>query len=230
MSLEYPPQLRKAMLHRRRHPLQQFGQANDYYTFGGATGCTQTVLQTLAYLWLKKLYTQDEISKLSGYPLPGRNPNRRGMRPAEVAEFCRKVGLPYVVKYGLTALEVAHYSKQGPVGFGHIYGWWPEWKGRRGADGHPNGYATPSGKAGRTQFDWSGRHFGLHLGYAYSPDEPDLHYAWEPNHGSAARPEKPPYDRMSYAQFVKVYDSYHDHGGMTPYALVPLKTLPAKGY
>lgn len=236
MSLTYSPQLRKAIKTRRAWPIQQFGQANDYYTFGGATGCTQTSLQFLIYLWKGTKVSQDAISRVAKYPLPGSNPNRRGLRPTEVMRVVTHYGLPYKVAYGMAALDVAHESKEAPVGFGHVYGWWPEWKGFHYAgttsDGKPNGYATPTGKAGRTQLKGfnNGAHFGVLLGYAPDPDAPDVYYAWEPNHASASRPEKPPYDRMTYDQFVDVYESYKKVLGRTLYALVPTKTLPADGY
>jgi hypothetical protein len=236
MSLTYTPQLRKAIKKRRAWPVQQFGQANDYYTFGGATGCTQTVLQALIHLWFGTKVSQDTISRVAGYPLPGANPNRRGLRPSEVMRVVNHYHLPYKVVFGMPVLDVAHASKLAPVGFGHIYGWWPEWKGYHyggtTADGHPNGYATPTGHAGRTQLKGfnNGPHFGLLLGYAADPDAPDLYYAWEPNHNSASRPEKPPYDRMTYGQFTNVYESYRDVGHRSLYALVPTRTLPAAGY
>ncbi len=138
------------------------------------------------------------------------------------------------VVFGLTAHEVREKSKMGPVGFGHLYSYWPDWYkyhiGGAATDGRPNGYAHPLGKAGKTQSTWNGAHFGVLLGVATSPDLTDKVYAFEPNHGSASRPEKPDYDVLTVAQFDKVYDSYKNHLGRTPYAVVPTKTLPAKGY
>jgi hypothetical protein len=229
MALVYPARLKAEIRARRARPSQQFGQANDYSTWGGATGCTHTVLQWLAWRVRGHWYTHDEVSHIAGYP--AHNAAHRGMRPAEVQAFIDHVGIPYKVTFDLTALQVAHLSKRGPVGIAHIYGWWPEWKGYRygtkTADGRPNGYATPTGHAGRTQLSGfeDGRHMGLLLGYATDASGPDLYYAWEPNHGSPARPEKPPYDRMSYDQFKRTYDSYAKAGNR-PYAIVPTRTLP----
>lgn len=237
MALTYAPRLRKSILKARAWPVQQFGQAEDYYTFGGATGCTHTVLQRLIYLWKGKRVTHDAISKVAGYPLPGRNAGRRGLYPYEVERVVKHYGLPYLVKLNLSAAEVIEATKKGPVGFGHVYGWWPEWKGYRygtiRADGNPNGYATPSGKSGRTQLSGfeRGAHFGMILGVADGTGgQADLVYAHEPNHGSPARPEKPPYDRMTKAQFTRVYDSYSKVLGRAPYALIPTKSLPSEGY
>jgi hypothetical protein len=227
MSLSYSPALRAEILARRKKPSQQFGQTGDSTTFNGASGCTHTVLQWLIWREKGKWQTHDQISKAARtYPRASSNPTRRGFRPAEVENVCDTYKLPYKVVRGWSALEVARASKLGPVGFGHMYGWWPEWKGFRyagvKADGRPNGYATPTGKAGRTQLrGFDGRHFGLLLGYATDPDGPDLYYAWEPNHNSPARPEKPPYDRMSYDQFRDTYYSYQLVGRQELYALVP---------
>jgi hypothetical protein len=236
MALTYPPQLRKAMILRRKWPVQQFGQANDSSVYGGATACTHVILQSLIYLWKGRKVTIDDISRAALYPWPAGNPGKRGLRPVEVQRVITHYGLPYQIKFGLTAAQVLTEAKKGPVGFGHTYGWWPEWKGYRYggtyADGRPNGYATPTGKAGRTQLTGfnNGAHFGLVLGVAVDDQNPDLVYAFEPNHGSLSRPEKPPYDRMTRRQLTVVYDSYTKVLGRSPYAIVPTKTLPAEGY
>lgn len=232
MALTYSARLRKAILNRRAKPFQQFGQTGDYTTFGGATGCTHTVLQWLIWIWKHRWVTHDEISHVAGYPTPPNNPRRRGLYPAEVMRVVRAYGLPYTVKLGLTANQVLTIAKsKGPVGFGHAYPWWPEWKGYRyagiTADGKPNGYARVYGKAGRTQLSgFTGAHFGVVLGVATDPTGPDWVYAWEPNHDSGARPERPPYDRMDVAQFGRTYDSYRKVLGRTPYALIPTEKLP----
>lgn len=235
MSLTFTAQLRKAILKRRARRSQQFGQPDDYYTFGGATACTHTVLQFLIWLWTGTWVSQDALSKTAGYPLPGRNPGRRGFTPTEVQRVITAYGLPYAIKFGLTAAEVRAASIKGPVGFGHAYSWWPEWKGFRYggtlADGRPNGFASPLGQAGKTQLSgFTGAHFGMLLGVATDPAGPDKAYAWEPNHGSPARPEKPAYDVMTVAQFDAVFDSYRKALGRSSYAIVPTKTLPASGY
>lgn len=235
MTATYSPRLRKAILKRRAKPSQQFGQADDYYTFGGATGCTHVVLQWLIWLWKGKWVSQDALSKIAGYPLPGRNPYKRGLRPSEVQRIVDHFALPYQIKFGLTAAEVRRASERGPVGFAMAYSHYPEWKGYRYgglvADGRPNGFASPLGKAGKSQLSgFTGAHFGLLLGVAVDPSGPDKVYSWEPNHGSAARPEKPPYDIMNVAQFDKVFDSYRTQLGRSTYALIPTKALPAVGY
>lgn len=231
MSLTYSARLKREIVARRpssKHGAsQQFGQANDNLTSNGATGCTDTVLQWMIWRSKGRWQTHNQIRQAARiYQNLG-----RGLRPNEVQLVIDHYGLPYKIVRGWTALQVARASKLGLVGFGHMYGWWPEWRGFRygtvRADGKPNGYATPTGKAGRTQLSgFSGRHFGMLLGYATDPSGPDMYYAWEPNHGSAVRPEKPPYDRMSFDQFERVYNSFRTVGGQTLYAVVPKGAKP----
>lgn len=237
--LVYPARLKRAILARRKRPTQQFGQPADDRVWGGKTACTHTVLQWLAWYVTGRWYTLNQVNTMAGAPTNATALVRdglrwrrvpRGLREGEVKSFLKAAKLPYRVVRDYTPLQVAHASKLGPVGFGHMYGWWPEWRGYRyggvRADGRPNGYATPSGKAGRTQLaGFTGRHFGLLLGYATDAAGPDLYYAWEPNHGSSARPERPPYDRMTFGQFVKAYDSFRVVGKQKPYAVIPTEAI-----
>jgi len=230
--MSYSARTAKAMANRRARRSQQFGQANDGSTQNGSNGCTHTVLQWLAWLWLKKWYTHDQVSKLAGYPY-GAN---RGLRPSEVQRFCKAAGLPYVVKYRLTAQQILDTANNwGPVGFGHSYSYWPELYGYTyqgvKADGHPNGYGSPKGDRGRTQLRGfvppNDAHFGAVLGY--DPAKPSTAVrcaAWEPNHGSPSRSETPPYDFMTTGQLLHVYESYEKVLGRTLYALVPTRRLP----
>ena len=223
----------KAIALRIRRPYQQFGQNADLTTAGGATGCTHTCLQFLAELWGKGFYTHDQISRIAGYPSQASvaPSSRRGMRPSEVQAFCDRIGLPYKVRLGLTPTQVLAAAQLAPVGFGHVYGWVPEWKGYRyagiTADGRPNGFAAPSSKAGKTQLTGfeRGAHFAVVLGAGQGATSYQV-YAMEPNHGSASRPEKPPYDIYTLAQFNALYTSYQRVLGRTPYALVATRPLP----
>lgn len=223
-----------ALATRANKPFQQFGQANDAYTANGATGCTHTVLQYLAWLVKKRWYTHDEISRMVGYPNQSKIAlsRRRGLYPSEVGSFLRKAGLPYAVQYNLSAYKVLQISNAlGPVGFGHHYAWVPEWyeytyRGVK-ADGKPNGFAHPLRRAGKTQLTgWAGAHFGACLGWDphLAVDKPRV-FIWEPNHGSSARPEKPSHDLIRSGQFRALYESYNKALGRAPYAVVPTKKI-----
>lgn len=211
--------LDRVLLRRRQRPTGQFGQANDATVANGAVACTHTWLQFLAWLWTGKWYTLDQVSAMAGYP---RNAGR-GMRPAEVATFIRRAKLPYVIRWGLTAAQILTYSNRGPVMVAHIYREWPEWRGYRyggqTADGRPNGYARPYGKAGKTQLTGfeDGRHMGGILGYLGSSEV----YVMDPNHGSPSRPEKVAYDVISTAQLSRIIKSFSP-----TYAVIPTRSLP----
>jgi hypothetical protein len=232
------PRLQKAMDVREANPHQQFyPRTGKVYTANGATGCTHDVLAFLAFLWTGKRWTHDAISKAVGYPNQTLAARRRGLYPSEVQRFCQVAKIPYVVRFGMTATQVLAAAQLAPVGIGHSYSQWPEWLGYRyggrTADGQPNGYASPLRKAGRTQLVGftppNDAHFGVVLGTDQVPGHPNPApevFMWEPNHGSAARPERPPYDIVSDPQFRRVYDSYRNTLGRTPYALVPTKSLP----
>jgi hypothetical protein len=225
--------LEKARQRRLDNPYQQFGQPDSRFTANGATGCTHTVLQFLAALWLEKWVTHDELSKIVGYPDQSKvAPEfRRGLRPSEVSRFCSEIGLPYRVRVRVTPEHLLEYSSRGPIGFGHSYSRWPEWKGfkyrGRAADGFPNGFSMPEGKAGRTQLKGFApprdAHFGLLLGIDKATQTV---YAWEPNHGSTARRERPAYDLMTPIQFRGVINSYFTILGRSTYALMPTRSLP----
>lgn len=226
--------LQKSAALRVAKPTQQFGQADSSYTAGGATGCTQTVLQYLALLWTGKWHSHNEISKMVGYPNMSLLPSakRRGMVPAEVSAFIKKVGIPYTVVFDWPIEKVIAASQLAPVGIAVAYGWVPEWKGFRYkgivSDGKPNDYARPLGKAGKTQLSgFSGGHMSVFLGTAVQDNCTDaIRLYWEPNHGSALRPEKPPFDEISPLQLKNVYESYHKVLGRRLYAIVPTKALP----
>jgi hypothetical protein len=228
--MTYPTRTIRAMSVRRANPFQQFGQTDDESTRNGADGCTHTVLQFLARLWLNKQYSHDQVSMLAGWA-SGARPGR-GLYPSEVQRFCSRTGLPYQVRFGLSAYDVLKLSERGPVGFGHKYDYWPEWRGKVyfgvRADGYPNGYAGPLGQAGRTQLSgFTGAHFGVVLGWdADQATNARRVVAWEPNHNSPSRPEDPAYDLMTSHQLRVVYESYNRQLKRSPYALVPVRYLP----
>lgn len=216
--------LEKAIALRRAAPFQQFGQSNDDLTNNGATGCTDTCLQFISRLWNKGIWTHNQIRRKVGHYT-----KTTGLTSGEVAAFCRSVGLPYSVRIGsgaITANEMLAYSRRGPVLVGEMYSHHPEWKGFRYggkvADGLPNGFARPLEKAGKTQLSgFYGRHAIVLLGYT----DRDHVYVMEPNHGSPSRPEKPPFDVMTFDQFRMLVNSFKSSTGST-YCFIPTKYMP----
>jgi len=226
----------------RAHPeLQQFGQRDDEYTFNGATGCTHTVLQRLVLAKTGKYYSHDEISKIATYPY--RPSNRRGLRSGglddEAGRVIAKFKLPYRIVFGASYSSwrplLPGASKQlGPVMVAILYGWWPEDRGYRYgryvADGRPNGYASIGGKTQLVGAEGV-YHATLAIGARKKPHTTNTFYAYvnEPNHGSASRPEKPAYDRITTGQLKRAYDKY-TYKGRKNLVWIPTDTFRPKGF
>ena len=218
--------------------LQQFGQASDDWVWNGGTACTHTICQYLALLWKGRRLTLNQVNSLAGMPHNARNGagQPRGMNNTEMSRFFVATGIPMVVKFGLTYTNLLSYSNRAPVFYGMRYGSAPEWYGFRyngiTADGRPNGYARPRGKAGKTQLTgFSGRHAVLLLGYLPILDSTGKvirydAYRKEPNHHSPSRPERPAYDTITTIQGRKEYDDYTSILGAKPYAAVATRNLP----
>ncbi len=210
--------------------LQQFGQSADEAVFDGSTACTHTCWQLIAKLWTGRRLTLNQINTLAGMPYRATaNGAPRGMRISESLTVIRKLGLPYVFKRDLTMLQIGVYARRGPVLYGNRYGSEPDWRGKRGADGIPNGYAR---KNGRTQFAGAEniRHAVLFLLSRQVTDSAGRVLRTEvlrrdPNHGSPARPERPPYDIITYAQAAREYADITKVGGVR-HAFVPTRSLP----
>lgn len=208
--------LTRALALRRSNPFGQFGQSGATLTNGGATGCTDTCLQFLAKLVKNLSFTHNQIRLKIGHKNP-----LTGLTATEVGAWFRAVGLPYTVKFNLTADQMLSLSRRGPVLVAEIYGAHPVWQGYRGQPSHPvNGFAYPLGRAGRNQFNWSGRHAIVLLGYVDAKNV----YVMEPNHDSGARPQKVPFDVMTIAQFRALVAAWKRSVGNT-YCAYPTKAL-----
>ena len=203
------------------HPFQQFGQTGDVSTFNGATGCTHTDLQKLILALTGRMYSHDEISQVAGYPWPANNPTRRGLRFAnnstnEVMRVVRKFGLPYEPYFYDGPLNAAVWARVGqaasvgPVMLAEKYSHHPERRGYRyngtPADGKPNGYALLNGKTQLTGAE-DIAHAVLLVAYWQSSTQGWIDDVFDPNHGSPARPEKPPYDRVTSKQVQVMVNS-----------------------
>lgn len=204
--------------------IQQHGQADAEDVFGGSTACTHAICQFLFQLWHDERKSLNEINALAGMPRKARNADGdpRGMRPEEVQKFFEKAGIPMVLKFGREFQNILAASNRGPVFYGMRYGSAPR---RRGFGPTENGFARPR-KRGATQFGIANeRHAVLLLGYlqVLGPDGTPIRtdvYRKEPNHGSGARPERPPYDIIHASQARKEYNDYHDKLGISLYAAI----------
>lgn len=218
---------------RRAHPIQQFGQSGDSSTYNGACACTHCILQTLVLAKTGHLYSQDEISKIAGYPWPVHNPRRRGMLwYSEIMRVVKHFGLPYAPWAVDSALTTAIWTKfkgylqDGPVMVAMRYSHYPEnryavYNGIH-ADGRPNGYAISNGKTQLTGAETMGHAI---LFMAYYDDLQRGRWivdSFDPNHGSPARPEKPPFDRITTKQAQVIINSNRLRG-LPLMFLVPTK-------
>jgi hypothetical protein len=209
----------------------QFGQTDDESTWNGATGCTHSVLQRLIKAWTGKTLSHDEISKIAGYPWPTQNPNRRGMYPSEMQRVIDHFGIPMRYKAGASWDDIVDGLRRGPVVTGILYGYWPEMKGARYAgkvaDGRPGGYAFINGK---TQLAGAETIFHAVLFFGRKR----VRGIWrilgnEPNHGSAARPERPVWDAVRSSHARRAFDMY-GYTGRTHFAWLPTAYFKPKGY
>lgn len=208
--------LSRALAKRRANPFGQFGQPDDSLSNGGATGCTDTCLQFIANLVKNMWRSHNQIRQRVGHKNP-----LTGLNSSEVGAWLRAAGLPYVVKFNLTADQMLSLSRRGPVLVAEIYGAHPVWRGYRGVPSRPvNGYARPDRAAGRNQFNWSGRHAIVLLGYTDSTHV----YVMEPNHNSGARPQNVAYDVITVAQFRALVAAWKRSVGNT-YCAYPTKAL-----
>ena len=226
------PRLSKALDRIRANLRHQFGQSNSYSAFNGSTACAHVCLQHMAYIWLGKRYTIDQISRMAGY-YRERNSNGdpRGLNAAEFQRVITYLKLPYRIVWGYPATDLVRASNMGPVFYGNRYGSEPSWKGKT-----YNGVRATSpfaAVAGRTQLTGfnNGRHAVLLLGYRTFLDAAGKisrywAFRFDPNHHSGSRPERPVYHRISTTQVAKEYNDYHTKLGNRLYAAIPTRNLP----
>lgn len=192
------------------HPeLFQFGQSDDESTYNGSTGCTHSDLQALELAIHGNFLSQDEISKLCGYPWPEHNPGMRGMRASsnpeeELNTVIRKLKLPYEVHFFNTMTPqlwtwICQQNNLGPLLVAVNYPYLP--RAKKLGPGR-NGIAEVGGA---TQVGLTGGHAALRLGYDLRADQhgsdthvvPRWHDYWhDPDHGSPSRKERPAFDRF----------------------------------
>ena len=194
----------------RAHPsLFQFGQKDDESTFNGSTGCTHSNVQSLNLAINGDFLSQDEISKLCGYPWPEDNPGMRGMRVSdqpseELNTIIRRLHLPYEIHFFSRMNDalwtfICERNNDGPILTAANYSHIPR---KIGKGPTKNGYAETGGA---NQYGLVGGHSMLRLGYDKRVDAHPVgskpvarwHDWWhDPDHGSPVRPGRPAFDRM----------------------------------
>lgn len=218
--------------------VQQFGQDHDDAVWGGATACTHAICQFLMLLWFGDRLTLNQVNKLAGMPyrptklVKGRR-MPRGMNNLELEHFFAATGLPYVVRFGLPFETLLTYSNRAPVFYGNRYGSEPRQKGfvYHGAHAKPP-FAILNGATQLTGSLINGRHAVLLLGYrsviSDSTGRIAYYRAWrkDPNHGSPARPEKPPFDLIRTTEAKAEYLAYRSISASRLYCALPTRSLP----
>ena len=216
--------------------VQQFGQSADYSAWDGAAACTHVCWQKIIYIWRGVKYSIDQISRYAGYYREKNSLGQiRGMAVGESVRLINALNLPYVFKSTLDADELFQAMQKAPVIYATRYGSQPDWRGYvyygRKADGVPGGFAW---RAGRTQL--SGFENGAHavVGGAsrtlYNSDGAKVRtevIRFDPNHGSGARPERPPYDLISRTQMKREYNAHAALPNRGYIAFVATRELPA---
>jgi hypothetical protein len=206
--------------------LQQFGQSNDDEVHNGETACTHTVCQFLSLVWNGRIPTLNEVNRKAGMPANARNSEgkKRGMRPEELERYFDAEKIPMKIRFGLPYGTLLEASDDAPVFYAMRYGSAP-----KASASHPNGTTQTSPK---DVVDI--RHAVVMLGFlnipasGAKPARVEI-YRKEPNHGSPARPERPPYDTISDRQGRIEYEAYKTKLGNPLYAALPTKPLPVIG-
>lgn len=227
---------------RDHRDLQQFGQDLDTckLTHGGTAGCLVCCVQNLVWLWTGKHVTMDQVCRAGGFPANKAQRNgQAGMLSSQAIRALAFFGVHYKIVRGMSWSDLEKKSmSHGPVIFFEHYGWHPEWKDYhyRGvkANGEPNGYAEPEGKAGKNQLSgFNGSHACILGGYYLHDDDTVTDIIKDVNHGSPARPEKPAFDKYSRKQAGAAYYKWSKLAGPDKpasdsdktYAFIPLKVL-----
>lgn len=218
----------------KAHPLQQFGQPDDDWVWSGATACTHTVWQLIIWMVRNTHYSLNEINALAGMPHNpvGANGVKRGMNSGELQHLIDRLKLPYRIVWGASFTGLVAAAQKGPLFYAMRYGSAPEWKGYHyGSVVAEAPYAISGGKTQLTGFE-NGRHAVLLAGKRLRTVDGQrqwVAYRKDPNHGSASRPERPPFDIISVTQATKEYNDFHALLGGTLYAAIPTATITVHG-
>jgi len=183
-------------------------------------------------LWKGRVLTLNAINAAAGMPHQARaaTGDPRGMRISESQTLVRNLSLPYVLRTNVTAAQIREWAKRGPVLYGVRYGSEPDklgyvYNGVR-ADGKPNGFARLNGRTQLTGAE-NIRHAVVFCCERQVKTTTGVLVRnevlrFDPNHGSASRPERPAYDIITIGQVSKELADY----SATKFAFIPTRSLP----
>jgi len=221
---EWRQHVKREFLKRRRYQFGQPPATCNLATDGtpGDVACGDTTIQMVLRLVKGKDYSINKVRQVSGAP------NHVPM-PIENARLAlRRFGLPYEVRTDLDAGDILRISRnRGPVLIAEDYWAHPQWEGRgdgfaHTASGHRVfvGFADPRHKAGKTQHTFRDGHMVL-LGTTDIDGTEGI--VRDTNHNSAARPERPAWDKVSRRQIGRMLRSFNH--GRNKVVLIPTEVL-----
>lgn len=175
----------------------QFGQAGA--PCGGKSCCTDTCIQMIVEYYKEVHYSLSEIRRRAQASTSFNEDPCTGINHIEVVNALKSFDLGnYRAAFGVDASDVWNYVQYGPVLVGVHYGSYPNWNNRC-----TNPHAEV---AGRTDCTFKGSHAILAIGRRYHTIGGTTHkdfFMRDPDHNSAARPEKPAFDRITIGQLDK---------------------------
>lgn len=186
----------------------------------GDVACMDTSIQLLARLCRGRWYSLDFVRAKSLAP------SDRPMPVGNAAVAMRRIGLPYVLRTGLSAMQIFDYVvKRGPVVIAEAYWSHPHWLGYRYLGRTMRGFATKPGggsvhvgvarplrRAGSNQWNFTAGHAVVLAWARRRPDGSRVIGVRDPNHNSAARPERPAWDEITLGQLARMLRSFQTTG------------------
>jgi len=210
--------------HRRDHVMRILERRNRYQ-FGQPksdlveqSGCTDTSIQLVVLMAKGKSVSLNDVRRRSGAP------QDTPMSTTEALRALHSYGLPYEAVTGLQASGAVHIAKtRGPVIIAENYWAHPQWMGYTYLGRTLKGRATnlqgksvrvglshPLRRSGLTQWDYRLGHAVL-LGTDTYEDRTHYAVVRDPNHNSAARPERPAYDLVTMQQLNRMMKSWYTY-------------------
>ena len=212
----------------------QFGQADSSLTGNGMFGCMDTSIQNVFWITKGKKLTLNQVRRATGARANGPT------AAVQAAVGLRRLGLPYVIRTDLMMSELLDtIQNKGPVIIAYRYWAHPHWRGANYFGHKMNGWANnnfgrrvfvgfsdPLGKSGANQWGFRGGHAAV-LAWARDPEGRDnvIVGVRDPNHGSATRPQRPLWDKISRSQLSEMLESIRPANAGRTLVFVPTRRV-----
>jgi len=182
-----------------RYPARfQFGEAGA--PCSGSSCCTDTCIKMIEEYYKERTHSLAAIRRIAQARTSFNEAPCTGINHVEALNALHSLGLShYKVGFGVSAAQVWNYVAIGPVLVGIYYGSYP--------NEHNHCGPIKAELSGRTDCGFGGTHAILAIGRRnHIVGGKVVHRDFDmrdPNHHSAARPETPAYDRITYGQLDK---------------------------